>query len=206
MHRVPLGRHAQVDLTDQLRGSYRPDRFMRQKKWWWSIYIWTVGTACTAAFITYNKVCAAHGIPKKKRMNHLRFQAKLAQQLCCPDKRVCPVQDGPRTSPRKHKQKASTASAPSASSGAGVGKAIRLSETRLQHVRASYASSASGHLPTCEPPMGANGKSRLDCQMCVMRASARGERSQVKSVIMCSGCTHLVCGPKCWCDLHGITP
>lgn len=146
MHRVPLGRHAQVDLTDQLRGSYRPDRFMRQKKWWWSIYIWTVGTACTAAFITYNKVCAAHGIPKKKRMNHLRFQAKLAQQLCCPDKRVCPVQDGPRTSPRKHKQKASTASAPSASSGAGVGKAIRLSETRLQHVRASYASSASGHL------------------------------------------------------------
>ena len=27
-----------TDIADQLRGNYRPDRWMRQRKWWWSFY------------------------------------------------------------------------------------------------------------------------------------------------------------------------
>ena len=28
-----------TDIADQLRGSYRPDRWMRQQKWWWDFFI-----------------------------------------------------------------------------------------------------------------------------------------------------------------------
>mmetsp|Transcript_15437 Transcript_15437/g.52088 ORF Transcript_15437/g.52088 Transcript_15437/m.52088 type:complete len:81 (+) Transcript_15437:384-626(+) len=54
------------------------------------------------------------------------------------------------------------------------------------------------------PPIGKNGKSKVDCQVCAHNAGKQGARSQVKAVIMCPGCSHIVCGPKCWCELHGI--
>jgi hypothetical protein len=28
-----------TDIANQLRGNYRPDRWMRQRKWWWSVFI-----------------------------------------------------------------------------------------------------------------------------------------------------------------------
>jgi hypothetical protein len=34
-----------TDIADQLRGSYRPDRWMRQRKWWWAFFIWGIGVA-----------------------------------------------------------------------------------------------------------------------------------------------------------------
>ena len=30
-----------MDITDQLRGSHWPDRWMRQHKWWWAFFIWS---------------------------------------------------------------------------------------------------------------------------------------------------------------------
>jgi hypothetical protein len=34
-----------TDIADQLHGSYRPDRWMRQRKWWWAFFIWVIGVA-----------------------------------------------------------------------------------------------------------------------------------------------------------------
>jgi len=42
-----------MDITDQLRGQYRPDYWMRHKKWWWAIFIWGIGVAGVNAYKIY---------------------------------------------------------------------------------------------------------------------------------------------------------
>jgi len=42
-----------VDQADQLRGSYRFDRWMRKRKWWWSIWMWGVQVLLTNAYVMY---------------------------------------------------------------------------------------------------------------------------------------------------------
>ena len=45
-----------VDIADQLRGVYRLDTWVRNRKWWWSIVFWSLGTMMTNAYIIYLKV------------------------------------------------------------------------------------------------------------------------------------------------------
>jgi hypothetical protein len=39
-----------TDVADQLRGNYRPDRWMRQRKWWWAFFVWSIGVAGVNAY------------------------------------------------------------------------------------------------------------------------------------------------------------
>jgi hypothetical protein len=42
-----------TDIADQLRGSYRPDRWMGQRKWWWAFFIWAIGVVGVNAYKIY---------------------------------------------------------------------------------------------------------------------------------------------------------
>ena len=44
-----------VDITDQIRGSYRPDRWMRKHKWWWLMFFWVHGTLLVNAYVAYKR-------------------------------------------------------------------------------------------------------------------------------------------------------
>jgi len=42
-----------VDVADQLRGTYHLDRWMRKRKWWWSVWMWGVEVLLVNAYVLY---------------------------------------------------------------------------------------------------------------------------------------------------------
>ena len=57
-----------TDIADQLRGSYRPDRWMRQWKWWWAFFIWGVRVAAVNTFKMYDSMyeeCCNYKLPTR---------------------------------------------------------------------------------------------------------------------------------------------
>ena len=74
-----------VDVTDQLHMQYRPYRWMRNRKWWWYIFILGLGGAVTNAYLIYreticqdkrNKMCR---VPNE--MSHLQVLKSLSTHL-----------------------------------------------------------------------------------------------------------------------------
>ena len=88
-----------TDIADQLRGSYRPDRWMRQQKWWWDFFIWGVGVAAVNAFKMYylmyeeekekrGEQRSTLGVGMPKKWTHLEFMVELVYDLIFPG-RTC---------------------------------------------------------------------------------------------------------------------
>jgi Transposase IS4 len=67
-----------VDVADQLRGNYRMDRWLRQYKWWWSIWLWGFGVLLVNAYIFYQKSMDEWGVPKRERLSHYEFRRRIA--------------------------------------------------------------------------------------------------------------------------------
>ena len=44
-----------VDIDDQLRGSYRFHHLMRNMKWWWSMLFWEFQLILTNSYMLYRK-------------------------------------------------------------------------------------------------------------------------------------------------------
>eukprot|EP01043_Picozoa_sp_COSAG02_P009074 COSAG02_NODE_302_length_25234_cov_43.365307_14_plen_804_part_00 len=76
-----------VDIADQLRNQYRPDHWMRKRKWWWAIYMWALGVVNTNAFLLYKSVQQRAG-KTKTMLSHHAFLERLAFQLIWPDKYI----------------------------------------------------------------------------------------------------------------------
>ena len=74
-----------VDLADQLRLQYRPDRLIRNRKWWWSIFLWGLGTSVTNAYVLYKYTFQKARAKKIKlsitQLNHREFIEELALSL-----------------------------------------------------------------------------------------------------------------------------
>ena len=71
-----------VDLADQLRGSYRSDRWMRKQKWWRSMFFWGHGTLIVNAFVSYRRYMDMEG---KVPMSHYNFRSNLVLAKVYPE-------------------------------------------------------------------------------------------------------------------------
>ena len=56
-----------VDIADQLRGTYRLDRWMRKRKWWWSIWMWGLQVLIVNAYVLHR---SAHIVIWKMDKKH----------------------------------------------------------------------------------------------------------------------------------------
>ena len=60
-----------VNISNQLRGSYRPDRWTRKNKWWWSIFFWDHNNLLVNAYVAYKRHMKMEGeVP----MSHYDFR------------------------------------------------------------------------------------------------------------------------------------
>ena len=74
-----------VDIADQLRGTYRPDHWLRNRKWWWAMWSWWLGVNLVNAYIMYVNVNMLAGKEKKDLMSHHDFRKSIALAWINPD-------------------------------------------------------------------------------------------------------------------------
>ena len=76
-----------VDIADQLRGVYRLDTWVRNRKWWWSMLFWSVGVLLTNAYKVYLRVNEDEGITSVTGglLTHYEFRKAIAMYWINPE-------------------------------------------------------------------------------------------------------------------------
>ena len=78
-----------VDVADQLRGSYRPDRWMRKMKWWWAMFFCGHGTLLVNVYVSYRRYMTHNG---RTPMSHYEFCKAIVLAKICPQEYSAPKQ------------------------------------------------------------------------------------------------------------------
>jgi hypothetical protein len=67
-----------VNVSNQLRNSYRFDHWLRNRKWWWSLLFWWLGVMLVNAYIYYLTLNLVAGKNKKELLSHHDFREYVA--------------------------------------------------------------------------------------------------------------------------------
>jgi len=67
-----------VDVSDQLCNNYCMTHWLRQRKWWWSIFLWGMGVLLTNAYKCYTRVMDSENVPQSQRLTHYDFLLSIA--------------------------------------------------------------------------------------------------------------------------------
>ena len=179
-----------VDRQDHLRGNYRPDGpWMRNRKWWWSIFLFSLGVGATNAYLLYVAVCKAEGMTKEGKkagewMSHRDFLVQLSDQLCHEELRKPKKAEPQRSSPRKRPTPDSAGSAPDSASGAADGgaqdgkklgqsgtQAASITWAKVSRARTGYDANQHPH----RDPFYFQSGGRSDCQWCTFKWREAGK-------------------------------
>mgnify|MGYP003340844425 CR=1 FL=1 len=63
-----------VDRADHLRKNYALGQNLRQRKWWWSVFLWAFNVALVNAYLLYKSYFKSHGWTY---MSHYKFREEV---------------------------------------------------------------------------------------------------------------------------------
>ncbi|KAK3259999.1 hypothetical protein CYMTET_31026 [Cymbomonas tetramitiformis] len=191
-----------LDIADQLREIYRFDGpWMRQRKWWWALFLWALGVAVVNACLLYKRQCEQQEVPEGKRLTHVQFNVILAQELC----------SGQRAAKWKHLQdmldKKRVAGVPVSVPPA---KRVRGATLTPKGVQASLLQRTTGRHPTKDTHQHAS-----DCQWCKFRSRntylcepvrpfATVKTPKARLPFGCLTCETWFFSVSCWNEFHHL--
>jgi hypothetical protein len=97
-----------VDISDHLRTIYEFDHWLRNKKWWWAIFLYAMGVLLTNAYLVYCSVMDEAGVERKLRKTHYQFLLDVATSWI--DLQETDIRDVVRASAKRQKATASESS------------------------------------------------------------------------------------------------
>ena len=68
-----------VDISDQLRKIYCFNRWLRNRKWWWALFLWGLGVVMVNAYVAY---VAANVLTWKKKKGSLHTHYNFRKLIC----------------------------------------------------------------------------------------------------------------------------
>jgi len=180
-----------VDVADQLRGSYRIDRWMKKRKWWWSIWMWGVQVLLVNAYILYK---STHLLTWKKKKTSLLSQYEFRSQIALAWLKGAQDTTGNQASEQTKKRKIYDDSTTSTRST----KSCRVTDASLSPRNGALRSRLDNdyHYPV---PSAAD---RPCCSVCRWTASSRDEKVRT-NVFTCDRCNVSLC-IGCFKPFHTI--
>jgi hypothetical protein len=67
-----------VDISDHLRTIYEFNHWLRNKKWWWAIFLYAMEVLLTNAYLVYCSVMDEAGVERAQRRTHYQFLLEIA--------------------------------------------------------------------------------------------------------------------------------
>ena len=71
-----------LDWADQLRTNYQVSVGLRQRKWWWSIFLWAFDVAIVNSYLLYKSYTEMHGFQPK---SHYTYREEIFKAWMDPD-------------------------------------------------------------------------------------------------------------------------
>ena len=188
-----------VDQADQLRLQYRSTYWLRNRKWWWSMFFWLFEGALTNSYVLYRKFFQIHD--RKPPLNHYEYIRAISLAWLDQSKYW--------TSKKKKTQSSEGASSSSSVSDESMISRLRPTNQPTKLVKSTTFSDSSldsysgslrcrldrhyTHLPE------RTGKSVGNCQLCYWKSKKRVRGY----VLRCSSCQVLLC-LDCYKPFHEL--
>ena len=182
-----------ADIADQIRGSYCFDHWVRNFKWWHSIFWWGVHVLMVNAYRCYVRHLLMNGLTP---MSHYEFQCKIARVWL--DKDYYSKQSGEGGFRRSSSLSTSMSDISSCASHESKRK-TRMSESGLHPFTGALKSRLNrtlGHWP-CAPSIH-HPTIKSNCQLHLW---ATGKR-KYKDVVYCADCNTSLCTDNCFEIFH----
>ena len=187
-----------VDVADQLRGNYRLDIGVHNRKWWWSMWFWALGVMLVNAYIVYKIYQLSRGVDKKDLLSHHDFRKQIALHWINPHGNKQEDQEASSsTSSRSNRANHSSVSSLSSSSQSILpiqrictpAKTVKFSKEGLRAKGGKFQVRLDGTVDHIPLPVSKNSKAR--CQL----HRIFGKETQSR-MLYCPGCNVHLCA---WC-------